>query len=239
MRPSVGLACGVLALLTMGRAERRARSRIRCGSVSVHATVGRVVHTALLADLSLDGVRLLGVDIPRGTWVSLSIIVPPLELRARGCVSWWSPRRHAVGIAFAHGSHEHEHNLGRAMLALAFEQESARPAAALFVDDPATTARLCEPLRRHGYVPRVITTPLEATACLDRPRPPVQLAIVSHRALGMSGAEVLAFLAAEYPNVARVAIDEPGEAAKLHVDEVLPVDAPDRQLETILTELEA
>jgi hypothetical protein len=178
------------------------------------------------------------LTVPENTWLQLMLIVPPLELPLRGHVTWSDPAHQAIGVSFSADSPQHMHDLSRAILGLAFEHESARPAAALFVDDAATTALLCEPLRRHGYVPRVVRTPLEAAECLGRPRPPVHLAIVSHRALGMPGADVLAYLAAEHPNVARIAIDEPAAVAHASVDEILPPAYPERELEALLASLD-
>lgn len=209
----------------MARAERRAGSRVRCGSAAAYLTHHRHTHTALVADVSHTGVQLRGFDLPDpGAWVSLLFAAPPHEIGATAHVAWKDRRRGAIGVMLERGTRGHDHDLAAMMLALAFEAEAPQPGALLLADDPGAAAELCEPMRRHGFLPRVPLTRLDAIAALERERPRISLAVLAGRPFGLSIDELADVLSEEYPDVAMlplddrdpdVALDEAGYAPRL------------------------
>jgi hypothetical protein len=194
----------------MERADRRHVSRVRCLGAAAHVTVRHGTRAALLADMSLDGLRLRGADLPGpGERVSINIELPPRELPTTGCVMWRDRGGAEIGVHLDDGLPHGRRDLGAMMLAMAFEAEQPRRAAVLLIDDPRRAARLCSTLRHHGYVPCAIATPLDAAVALTRVRPRVVLAIVGARTLGLPAADVVAFLAGDFPDVDRLVIGGP------------------------------
>lgn len=164
----------------------------------------------LVADLSLHGMRLHGTSTPAlGAWVSLALALPRGEVPAVGHVVWTDRSRAAIGVQLERGSEHHDRELGAAILGLAMEAESGRPGALVLVDDPTRAALLCESLRRHGYLPQAVRTPLDAIRTLHASQPAIKLAIVAHHALGLTGNEVDHFLESEYPDVPRISVEDP------------------------------
>lgn len=155
----------------------------------------------------MSGARLIGHDFPpQGAWLSLTVAVPPRELSAVARVAWVDDARHAIGVELDGSSPRHK--LGLAMLALASELETERPVIAVLADDPRLAALLCDGIRRRGYVPNLVRTPLDAILVLGRENPRIGLALIARRALGMTGDAVEAFIAHEFPRIARVAVDD-------------------------------
>jgi len=190
----------------MARAERRAGSRVRCGSAAAYLTHHRHTHTALVADVSHTGMQLRGSDLPElGAWVSLIFVAPPRELGAIAHVAWKDDRRGAIGVALERGTHGHDHQLAAMLLELAFEAEAERPGALVLCDDAGLAAELCEPLRREGLLPHAPLTALDAIVALEHGK--ISVAVVSGRPFGMTPDDVAGLLADEYPQVSLVPLE--------------------------------
>ncbi len=219
------LARDVLAIRHMG-GERRGAPRVRCFSAPAYLATDGYVATALVADVSRTGVRLLGKELPdRDSQLSLAVKLPSHELSTTGHVAWIDPAHGRCGVEIDRQP-TGQRSLGLALLELAFEIETDRPAALVLADDPCLAAELCEPVRRHDYIPIAIRTPLEAMCALCRDQPPVKVAIVAPHALGMDRETVTTFLSSEFPRIACVPLDpqdEPGDLASAvrEVDAVL------------------
>lgn len=153
--------------------------------------------------------QLRGSDLPDlGAWVSLIFVGPPRELGAVAHVVWKDDRRGAIGVNLERGTRGHDHDLAAMMLALAYEAESEQPGALLLSDDAEISAELCEPLRRHGFLPHAPLTELDAVYALERGRPRISLAVLAGRPFGMSIDEVATVLADEYPHVSLVPLEQ-------------------------------
>ena len=153
--------------------------------------------------------QLRGSDLPEpGSWVSLVFVAPPRELGAAARVAWKDERRHAIGVTLERGTHGHDHDLAAQMLALAFEVEADLPGALLLADDIGLAAQLCEPLRRHGFLPRAPATELDAIHALERERPRISLAVLAGRPFGMDIDDLAAVIADEYPHVVMLPVEE-------------------------------
>lgn len=216
----------------MDHTERRAARRVRCNSISARITTGRYSIPVLVSDVSSHGLRLVGADLPgKNSSISIAVAGPRLEHHISGRVMWTDPAHHAIGVALAAGTLRPGQDLG---------QDLGRPepegrGAVLLVDEPRTAALLCEPLRRHGYIPYAVSTPLEAVACLARARPSVELAVVSPRAFGMPAQSLLELLASEFPQVCRIAIGAAANDGTIS-EHVLSSARPEHDLEALLHE---
>jgi hypothetical protein len=191
----------------MGRVERRASGRIACRSTVARFAASSVQGEALVADVSLDGIRLVGRELPPPDSIVLLELGAPCHAVAQGRVRWRNRARSAIGIEIPRSSARAD--FARTLLALAFEIQTARPGAAVLVSDPALAAALCQPLRAHGFVPRWFSAPLDALEFLNGGRPPVRLVVVAPGALGVPRDAALAFLADEYPDVPAIVLPEP------------------------------
>lgn len=203
------LARVVLDRDLMHHDERRQLARFGCYSAAAYLTHHRHTSSTLVADLSGNGVQLRGDHLPPpGTWISLTISLPPHELDATGHVAWHDPRRHAIGVQVERGSPHHRHALDAALAVLAGERLERRREAVLLVGDPALSARLCEPLRRHGFLPVAAATPLDAIARLTHDGPAIELAIVGRDAFGVPSAQLVDLLGSEFPDVTQIELPD-------------------------------
>lgn len=205
------VARAVLVVTAMGRAERRACGRIACGSAEVNVTSRDGRRGAMLADVSRRGLRLVGRDLPAPSSPVLLELEAPSGVVTRGHVTWRTDTHDAIGVEIPKSATASD--LASAMLAIAFERQSARPAAAILTLDPVLAARLCQPLRSEGFVPRWAATPLEAIELFEGRRPVTGLAIVGPGALGLPHEQALSFLADEYPQIRTVVLDHDGPDA--------------------------
>ncbi|MGE5182159.1 MAG: PilZ domain-containing protein [Acidobacteriota bacterium] len=205
----------------MYRDERRELARVGCLSAAAYLTHHRHTRSTLVADLSGNGVQLRGDDLPApGAWISLTISLPPHELDATGHVAWHDRRRRAIGVQLERGSPHHRHALDAALAVLASERLERRREAVLLVGDPSLAARLCEPLRRHGFLPAAATTPLDAIARLARDGAAIELAIVARDAFGVPSAQLAELLGSEFPDVTQLELPD-GDGADDALDALL------------------
>ena len=78
--------------------------------------------------------------------------------------------------------------------------------ALVLIDDASNAALVCIALRRAGYLPRVVRTPLAAIALMESLEGLVKVAVIAPRAAGLPGPNLHDFFADEYPEVARIAV---------------------------------
>jgi hypothetical protein len=193
----------------MTRNERRAVSRVHCGTAAAYVTHHRQSRPAVVTDISLTGLQLRGIELPPpGSWISISIVSPPHDLSAVGHVRWRDDRRRAIGVELERGSKLHHHDLRGVMLALAFEAETPTRAALVIADDPAAAAQLCEPLRARGYVPVIATTPLDIAYRLSRERPHIAVAVVAGHPFELTERELAEMLDEQQLGVRHITVDD-------------------------------
>ncbi len=193
--------------------ERRRLARVGCFSAAAYVTHHRHTSSTLLADVSGNGVQLRGRDLPApGAWISLTISLPPHELDATGHVTWHDQRRNAIGVELERGSPHHRHALDAALAVLASERLERRREAVLLVGDPALAARLCEPLRRNGFLPAAATTPLDAMRRLAHDGHAIELAIIARDAFGVPSAQLVEVLGSEFPDVTQLELPDLDDA---------------------------
>lgn len=207
--------------VVMPREERREQPRTPCDSMAAHLAFGDQVVLTTIGDVSSRGASLVGEGLPTaGTLISL-LVGKPSELIMDGYVAWSDARRTRIGVELAPSSASGDCNLADVIAMLETEANNREGVALLFVDDPMTAAQLCIAVRRRGYLPRVVRTPLEAVTALEELQSRVRVAVVARRAVGLLGEDVRAFLADEYPTVLRVDVDDAGASLTAQLDHKL------------------
>lgn len=213
----------MLTLATMDPDHSRDGHRVACTSAA-RLTFGDHTILTLATEVSAHGLRVRTPDrtLEVGALVSIWLLGPSHALSVAGHVRWVDRARHEVGLELVTEDRAKARELGMMLLAFAFETQCEHPAAALVVDDEVMAARLCEPLRQAGYVPRLVRA-VDGDVTLHGEHPPIKLVLADAGA----SPDVLATLAREHPAAERVAIGGPD----------LPFEGLDEALAVLLARL--
>lgn len=194
-------------LPSLAEEGRRHQHRTQCESIAGHVASRDQVVISLIEDLSITGAQLVGEGLPpAGSGIAL-IVGIPFDLVFDGRVIWADRQQRRIGVEWLPASEASERKLEAALELLESEASTNLAVALVLIDDTSIAALACIALRREGYLPRVVQTPLAAIATMESLGALVKVAVIAPFAAGLPGPNLQDFFADEYPDVSRVAVE--------------------------------
>ncbi len=192
-------------------ANRRRHPRVPVTAVATLATEGAPLAVWIVQNLSRGGASLVGVAdaiLLPGQHLRFAIHAPgrrPLPLPARILRRQLATRAGRCAVVFDHLSPEQVAAIDETIEAAAVPP-GASPAASLVVGRASIAlGRLVQGLRPLGHEPRLVESPLDAAAWLQRERAAAAV-LVEEASLDVDGFHLLEFVREMRPEVKRIAI---------------------------------